>query len=517
MDDLLREFVSETAERLDALENALEALPDDAGTRRALRLVHAVKGAAGFLPVPRIEALAHVAENFLAEPAHFDGARAALSRMRWLLDEIARDGVEPPGHDDDVLAAAMAPEPAPALAPPEAPLPPTMRIEIAAMTRLGALAAELVAARDELFALARRQGDSAFEPLLQTLANLTAEMQDGIAAARVQSVAQALRHLPRLTASLARDLGKDVAFELTGGETTLDRALVEPVRTSIDQLVRNAIHHGIERPDVRVAGGKPATGTVAVAAEPRDGRLALTVRDDGAGLDLETIRLRAIAAGLVAASTPFTAADAVRLAFTPGVTSAAEPSRTAGRGIGLEMVKAGVESLGGVVTMTSDPGHGTAITLDLPAVPGNVAKPAKPAPVAAPVVRLAPPIAPAAIGTGRPRVLLVEDSPFFRSMLTPVLERAGYEVVACTSRAAALDTARGSERGFVAVVSDVDAPDVAAPDFAAAVRAERTLGAAPIIGLASERRSEESFARVVTKFDREGLVAALNDMAKSAA
>jgi two-component system, chemotaxis family, sensor kinase CheA len=192
---------------------------------------------------------------------------------------------------------------------------------------------------------------------------------DEIRRIRLMPAAPALEAFPRMVRDIARDTGKDVAWKVTGADIELDRKVLELIKDPLIHMVRNAIDHGIEKPQDRVAIGKPPQGTIALAIEPAEGgRVTITVRDDGRGLDLDAIKSAAVRARV--ASDAQVAAlgdgDVAELALRPGVSTSPVISSISGNGVGLTIVRERIERVEGRMSMTSVPGHGTTIRLDLP-------------------------------------------------------------------------------------------------------------------------------------------------------
>ena len=173
---------------------------------------------------------------------------------------------------------------------------------------------------------------------------------------------------PRLVRDLSAQLGKDVSLTLDGQETELDRSLLEEVGDPIAHLVRNALDHGIESGPDRLAAGKPARATIRVAARHADGRVVVEVADDGRGMDPLAISAAAVERGLIdpATAAAMSDADALRLVFLPGFSTAREITSVSGRGVGMDVVRTNVERLGGQVSISSTLGSGTVVAMSLP-------------------------------------------------------------------------------------------------------------------------------------------------------
>jgi two-component system chemotaxis sensor kinase CheA len=165
---------------------------------------------------------------------------------------------------------------------------------------------------------------------------------------------------------VAREIGKDIALEVTGAETELDRTLVEGIADPLTHLVRNAIDHGIETPDIRLARGKPATGLVRLNAYHDAGSVIIEVSDDGGGLKRDRILAKATQQGLISAGETLTESQIYALIFEPGFSTAEKVTNLSGRGVGMDVVKRNITALRGSVEVRSEEGRGTQICIRLP-------------------------------------------------------------------------------------------------------------------------------------------------------
>src|SRR5579883_244438 len=409
MDELLSDFLTETNESLAELDAALlrlERAPDDPPTVALIfRLVHTIKGTCGFLGLPRLERLAHAAENLLGGLR--DGRLAAstgivtlilasVDRVRFILAGLGSEGAEPAGEDGDLIAAleaaaageaseaapvppAPAPEPAPAAAPAPAVVADapgaepgsgaqTIRVSVDVLDHLMTLVSELVLTRNQLLQLVRAAEESAFAAPLQRLSHITSELQDGVMKTRMQPIANAWNKLPRLVRDLGRDLGKRIELSMRGAETELDRQVLELIKDPLTHMVRNAADHGLEPPEERIEAGKSETGRITINAFHEGGHIIIEIGDDGRGLSAERIRAKALALGL--ATEPELAAmseaQIQRFIFRPGFSTAAAVTAVSGRGVGMDVVKTNIERIGGTIELRSTPGAGTVFTIRIP-------------------------------------------------------------------------------------------------------------------------------------------------------
>ena len=423
MDDLISDFLTETNESLAELDVALltlERTPDDANTLGLIfRMVHTIKGTCGFLGLPRLERVAHAAENVLgrlrdgtlsASPDIVSQILAALDRVKGILAGIGATEAEPPGDDSALIAAlnavasgqgpaANAAEPAAAPripeperqaepAPPEAPAqqaaqaqddPPatggviaagmqTIRVSVDVLEDLMTLVSELVLTRNQLLQLARAQENTSFTAPLQRLSHITSDLQEGVMKTRMQPIGNAWNKLPRLVRDLARDLGKKIELTMLGAETELDRQVLELIKDPLTHMVRNSGDHGLEVPAGRRAAGKPETGRVTLNAFHEGGHIIIEISDDGRGLAVEKIRAKAIANGLATETelAGMTETQIQRFIFRAGFSTAANVTAVSGRGVGMDVVKTNIEKIGGTVDLKSIAGQGSTFTIKIP-------------------------------------------------------------------------------------------------------------------------------------------------------
>ena len=401
MDELLKDFLTETTEHIDAAGSQLVLFERDPSDARLIagifRLVHTIKGTCGFLGLPRLSKLAHAAEGMIALLR--DGAApslqnvslvlAAIDRIKFIIAELESGGAEPEGDDAALIADlngrdASAPPPDPAfehpMAAPDRPLTTpeagsragrrqeTVRVSVDALERMMTLVSELVLTRNQLLELARHRDDEAINLPLQRLSGLTSDLQDGVMRARMQPMSRLFSGLPRQVRELSVDLNKPLELVTTGAETEVDRQIIELIRDPLTHLIRNCADHGIERPEVRRAAGKPETGTIRIGAAHEAGQIVIEVVDDGGGLDIERIREKALSKGLAtrAELARMGNEEICRFIFAAGFSTAKELTSVSGRGIGMDVVRENLESIGGVVTLSTTPGKGTRFFLKIP-------------------------------------------------------------------------------------------------------------------------------------------------------
>ncbi len=413
LDPIVREFLAESRENLEQVDRDLVSLEGGSASPelldRVFRAIHTIKGTCGFLGFGRLEALSHAGENLLGRLR--DGALAVTPRitealmetvdaLRGLMDSIEATGSDGrPGTEVEALMGRLdglatggdPPEEGGPTPPPVAPASPEsaggpaagregsvpgpavgrrgdshVRVDVRVLDRLMDLVGELVLVRNQL--VGRADGPRGRSPSLQQLDTIVGELQDAVMRTRLQPVSRVWGRFPRLVRDLAAACGKAVRLRMEGGSTELDRSLIEAIRDPLTHLVRNAVDHGIEPLDRRLAAGKPPEGQLWLRASHEGGRVVIEVGDDGAGIDRESVLERAVAKGLVdrASAESLAPEEIDRLIFRPGFTTARTVSNLSGRGVGLDVVRTNVERLNGRVEVESRPGGGTVFRLTIP-------------------------------------------------------------------------------------------------------------------------------------------------------
>ncbi|SFL31621.1 chemotaxis protein CheA [Methylobacterium pseudosasicola] len=242
----------------------------------------------------------------------------------------------------------------------------TMRVEAERLDELLDRVGELVIAQARLSQLAGLHTDGGLHTIAEEIERLSAQLRDTTMSIRMVPIGALFSRFRRLVHDLSGDLGKPVTFVTDGEETELDKTVIERLADPLVHLIRNAIDHGIEDPAHRAASGKDATGRISLAAEHVGAQVLVTVRDDGAGLDVARIRAKAEERGLVASGAVLTDQQVYQFLFAPGFSTAQQISALSGRGVGMDVVKKTIEALRGSIDITTEPGAGTAIVLRLP-------------------------------------------------------------------------------------------------------------------------------------------------------
>lgn len=242
----------------------------------------------------------------------------------------------------------------------------SIRVGAEKLDHLVDLVGELVIAEARLTRIAAASDDPHLLSVAEDIERLSAELRDNTLNIRMVPIGTTFARFKRLTRDLAAELGKEIEFASDGAETELDKTVIERLVDPLVHLIRNSCDHGVEAPSARTAAGKPAAGTVKLSAYHSGPNVFIEIRDDGAGLDLEAVRRKALERGLIEAGQQLTNKEIVNLIFAPGLSTAKEVSNVSGRGVGMDVVKRAIEALRGTVEVESERGAGTTIRVKLP-------------------------------------------------------------------------------------------------------------------------------------------------------
>ncbi|MEL1264240.1 chemotaxis protein CheA [Pseudoxanthomonas putridarboris] len=293
-----------------------------------------------------------------------------------LLDQL--HGGAPPGAKPASPAPAVAappvpapPKPAPAAKPaakPASEAEQTIRVDTKRLDAIVNLVGELVLSRNRLKTLRARIRDEELDRAVSSLDIATARLQSAVMRTRMQPVGKVFSRFPKVARDVARTLQKEVDLELVGADTELDRNLVEALADPLVHLVRNAIDHGVELPDLREACGKPRQGRVRLSAQQEGDFVTIEIRDDGAGIDPERLRAKALEKGLIdpEAAARLSHDECLQLIFLPGFSTKAEVTDISGRGVGMDVVQSRIRELSGQITIHSDVGRGSRFIIRVP-------------------------------------------------------------------------------------------------------------------------------------------------------
>ncbi len=293
-----------------------------------------------------------------------------------LLDQLhggAAPGAKPATTVATAPAAAPrpAPVPAPAAKPAAKPMAEaehTVRVDTKRLDAIVNLIGELVLSRNRLKTLRARLRDEELDRAVSTLDIATARLQSAVMRTRMQPVGKVFSRFPKVARDVARSLKKEVDLELVGAETELDRNLVEALADPLVHLVRNAIDHGVEMPDLREAQGKPRMGHVRLSAQQEGDYVSIEVQDDGAGIDPEKLRAKAREKGLIdpEAAARLSSEECLHLVFLPGFSTKQQVTDISGRGVGMDVVQSRIRELSGQIQIQSELGRGSRFLIRVP-------------------------------------------------------------------------------------------------------------------------------------------------------
>ena len=420
----------EGLDKMERCLTELETRPGDTGLLADIfRSVHTIKGTTGFLGFTRLEKLAHAGENLLTllrdgrlapDAEIVTGLLQLLDGLRSILKIIESDGNEGDGADDELigqLKALQTPadlrEPVPASGieaesntasalpqgtaegdardaregpPPRSPAPQaparapqaaastgaasasesTLRVDVTLLNRMMNLVGELVLTRNQV--LQATASDPRMTMLSRRLDMVTADLREAVMKARMQPVSNIFSKIPRMVRDLCRTLGRQVRLEMEGQDTELDKSLLEAIKDPLTHAIRNALDHGIEAPEHRIAAGKDPEGVLRLRAAQEGSHVIVEVCDDGAGIAVERVRARAIERGLITEerAAQQSERELLQLIFVAGFSTAATVTNVSGRGVGMDVVRTNVERIGGKVELESRPGRGTTLRLRIP-------------------------------------------------------------------------------------------------------------------------------------------------------
>ncbi|HEB93538.1 MAG TPA: chemotaxis protein CheA [Gammaproteobacteria bacterium] len=244
----------------------------------------------------------------------------------------------------------------------------TVRVDTKRLDDIMNLVGELVLVRNRMATLELTTQNEELSKVVGNLDVVTADLQSAVMKTRMQPIKKVFGRFPRVVRDLARSLKKEVGLEMQGEETDLDKNLVEALADPLVHLVRNAVDHGIESPEDRVKAGKPRAGSVILSAEQEGDHIALTIQDDGKGMDPDALRKAAVVKGLMdeEAAARLEDRDCYNLIFAPGFSTKVEISDVSGRGVGMDVVKTRIEQLNGTVVIDSELGRGSIINIQVP-------------------------------------------------------------------------------------------------------------------------------------------------------
>ncbi len=435
LDRILRDFVMESQENLDRLDHEFVALEQDPSNVDLLadifRIIHTIKGSAGFLSLVTLEQVSHYAEDVLSklregtlrlnsdittvllsavdtiksillsiEKTGLEGeheVEPVMKALKWVAEK-SRNSPEEQKTTKPSLLEKIAP-PANAAKTPKTPPnvqqePPTptvgdasaksaseiiertlssveesrIHVDVVLLDQLMNLTAELVLARNQVVQLSTKSEEKNLRTIAQRMNVVVTELQETVMKTRMQPIKKVFGMFPRLVRDLSMMQGKNVQLVMEGQATELDKTLIEAIKDPLTHLVRNSIDHGVEASSVRERLGKPPTAKITIRAFHEAGLVHIEVSDDGAGVDLQRVRSKAIQQGLI---TPQQAEEMserqlLALIFRPGFSTAEQVTKISGRGVGMDVVKRNLDRIGGTIDVQTEPNKGTTMKLRVP-------------------------------------------------------------------------------------------------------------------------------------------------------
>ncbi len=456
-DDILKDFLAESKENLELLDQQFVELEQDPENEELIksifRTIHTIKGTSGFFGFTTLEGIAHFAEDILSKlrdgiiKVNEDITTMLLQSVDYIkaiVAELEASGKEPvdteyldfivdlrnfaekitkgvstspPEEKEEAKeetvaqdqdkgedrsnktkeeaqakeeskekskepekkvekAKAEPPKAQPKKKPPaRKPAPTTthlteshVRIDVHLLDQLMTLAGELVLSRNRLTQLANQLNDPEFLTANQRMSLVVTELQEQIMKTRMQPIGNVFNKFPRIVRDLAKTAEKKVQLRIEGAETELDRSIIESIKDPLTHMVRNSIDHGIEPPEIRVQKEKPPVGTLTMKAYHEGGQVIIEIVDDGAGIDPDMLRKKAVEKGIITEEQAEALSDreALMLIFQPGFSTAEKVTNISGRGVGMDVVKTNIEKLGGTVELLSEINVGTTIKIKIP-------------------------------------------------------------------------------------------------------------------------------------------------------
>ena len=393
MDELISDFVAEAREMLQSIEGELIAWEKDPGDRQRLdaifRFVHTVKGNCGFFDFPRLQALSHAAEDVLgdlregrrtADSTLVDAVLATIDRIGAMVDAIDSGEEFPEGGDEQLVAALSEEGSLNGLDEQEAARAAARRENARSQVRSVRLPVELiehvmsgisdmVLARNELGRRMRETGGTnGLEGPFNRMSAILEEMREAISRARLQPVDTLFAPFPRMIRDLAAELGKEIDVEIETGNVELDREMMELVRDPLVHLVRNAVDHGIETPAERAAAGKDPVGRIIISARQTGNEIRFGLTDNGRGIDPDKLVAKAVESGLLTheQAQQMSPRERTMLVCQAGLSTKEEVTEISGRGVGMDVVRANIERVGGSLGIDTTPGSGTRMLVNVP-------------------------------------------------------------------------------------------------------------------------------------------------------
>jgi two-component system chemotaxis sensor kinase CheA len=422
-DEILAEFILEAREIIDRLDGEFVRLEENPGDQALVgnifRGLHTLKGSSGFFSLKRLEKLSHAGESLLGKiragqaELDFEKSTRLLEMndiLRSIIEGVETNHVEPLGDDQELIAVLLGSTPTTVKKPDENKSPPAesqaseqpsntslppatemqmdyvepfespmmsapgqevivpVKVNPEVLDKLMNIASEMVLARNRLLPFSQQSTDKLFTSAVRSIDLLTLELQERMMKMRMQPIFHIWDKFPRLVRDVSAECGKKVRLLQEGSETELDRILLDSIRDPLIHLIRNSIDHSIEAPEVRLEKGKSEIAYLVLRAAHQNGTVIVEVIDDGAGVDYERVRQRAISRGLISVEKAHSLnhKELIELIFLPGFSTRDTITNLSGRGVGMDVVKNNIENIGGSIEITSVPNEGTHVRLKIP-------------------------------------------------------------------------------------------------------------------------------------------------------
>ena len=417
MQELVQDFLVETNEIIENLDHDLVELESNQNDLELLNKIfrgaHTMKGSSSFLGFNKLAELTHHAEDILNKLRKgemvvtreiMDTLLEFVDKTKQIISDIENgtDNTDCTSVIEDLKLAsegkltsktkntsaaqpAAAPAPKPQAAPKQeapkvvhqaTPVEQTIRVDVSRLDSLVNLVGELVLSRNMLSQIAgelenKFENEYLVEQLLVATNSIgmnTTELQLAIMKTRMIAIGKVFNKFPRVVRDIARDTGKEIELIISGEETELDKQVIESIGDPLLHMIRNSCDHGVETPDVRVAKGKPRMGTVNLSAYHEGNHVVIEIKDDGAGMDPNKLKRKAIEKGVITVDEANSMDDkqAFALIFKPGFSTAEKITNISGRGVGMDVVRTNIEKLNGIITIDSKIDEGSTFYLKLP-------------------------------------------------------------------------------------------------------------------------------------------------------
>lgn len=423
MQELVQDFLVETNEIIENLDHDLVELESNQNDLELLNKIfrgaHTMKGSSSFLGFNKLAELTHHAEDILNKLRKgemvvtreiMDTLLEFVDKTKQIISDIENgtDNTDCTSVIEDLKLAsegkltsktkntsaaqpaqaaqtAAAPAPKPQAAPKQeapkvvhqaTPVEQTIRVDVSRLDSLVNLVGELVLSRNMLSQIAgelenKFENEYLVEQLLVATNSIgmnTTELQLAIMKTRMIAIGKVFNKFPRVVRDIARDTGKEIELIISGEETELDKQVIESIGDPLLHMIRNSCDHGVETPDVRLAKGKPRMGTVNLSAYHEGNHVVIEIKDDGAGMDPNKLKRKAIEKGVITVDEANSMDDkqAFALIFKPGFSTAEKITNISGRGVGMDVVRTNIEKLNGIITIDSKIDEGSTFYLKLP-------------------------------------------------------------------------------------------------------------------------------------------------------